>query len=1471
MSSGQPTALDRIAVIGMAGRFPRSRDLDEFWRNLRDGVDCVSDFRDDELEVAVPPEVLANPGYVRARGVLEDPELFDARFFDVAPRQAELMDPQHRLFLECAHQALEDAGCDPERFPGAIGVFGGVTLSSYLLYNLASNLELLQSVGGYQTALGTDRDYLTTFVSYKLNLKGPSLDVQTACSTSLVATVLACQSLLAYGCDLALAGGVSVKLPQRLGYFHQPGGLDSATGRCRAFDAGADGSVYGGGVGVVALKRLEDALADGDAIRAVILGAAINNDGAAKVGFTAPGVDGQAAAIATAQALAGVDPATLGYVECHGSGTALGDPIEVAALAKAFRAGASGELPRGSCLIGSVKTNVGHCSAAAGVAGLVKTVLALENRQIPPSLHFARANPAIDFAAGPFRVADRLAEWGAEAAPRRAGVSSFGLGGTNAHGVLEEAPETAPSGPSRPWQLLLLSAKSERALASMTDALAADLENHPGRSLADVAYTLQVGRRVFPHRRMLVCRDAADARRALADRDPRRLFGGVREAGARPVAFLLPGVGDHYPGMARGLYAAEPTFREHLDRCAALLAPRLGCDLHELLWPAGAAPEEDDPGAASGPDLRRLLGRGEAPVADEAARRLHRTLYAQPAVFAVDYALAQLWMEWGVRPEALLGYSLGEYVAACLAGVLSLDDALLLVAERARLIDALPPGAMLAVPLPEEELRPLLGAALDVAAVNAPAVAVAAGPEEEVAALERRLAERGVPGRRLPTTHAFHSRAMAPIAPALERLARGVRLAAPRIPYLSNVSGGWISPAEATDPGYWARHLLRPVRFAAGVAALWQNPARVLLEVGPGFGLTTLAQQQPGDVEEERLALPSLPNPHERQADHPFLLGALGRLWLAGAGVDWAGFYVRECRRRVRLPTYPFERERYWIEPGRAPERPAAAAPGDETAERAWVPSWKRALPLPEPAAPPERWLLLLDDQGVGEGLARQLEERGHEVVRAVAGERFAALAEARFELRPDAAEDHRALVAALATRPLPGRVVHLWNVTAGAAPRLHHPLPLLRALAGREGSAPVDVVVVANHLHEVTGGEALDPTRAPLLVPVLGRQLPGLACRAVDVALESDGPDLDLLLAELLAGKQPVVAHRGGHRWLRIWEPVAETAGVPGGIWLLAGGASAAGRVLARELEAQGAKVHLLDESAVVAPGEVHGVIDATGLYAAGSPEEAVGAAAARVGRLGALLGDARPEHCLLLAPLAAVVGSGENPAAAAVGLFLDHLAQASRRGGAIGCTVVNVDGQGEEAGKRAVAACRAALALPRSPQVAWAADLPARLESARRQEPREGAGAPLAARHRRPQLKNAYVGPETEPQHQVAGIFQELLGIDGVGVHDSFFELGGHSLLATQVVSRLRDRFGVELPVGILFEEPTVAGLAARVEAERERPAVPALPKLQPARRRVKSADELLARIDQLSEKEVQELLRQKKALAAGSKAAP
>jgi amino acid adenylation domain-containing protein len=920
----------RIAIVGMAGRFPGASGVEAFWENLCAGVESISFHSDAELEAAgTDPATRSSARFVPARGVLEGIELFDAGFFGYTPRDAEITDPQHRLFLECAWEALESAGYVPGG-PGPVGVFAGVARSSYL-WNLISNPEILQSVGPYRIAIATDKDSLSTTVSYKLDLKGPSLAIQTACSTSLVAVHVACRSLLAGECDMALAGGASIPVPQRAGYLYEEGGINSPDGHCRAFDARAQGTVGGSGVGVVVLKRLEDALADGDPVHAVILGSAINNDGAGKVGYMAPSVDGQAEAIRTALEVGGVDPRTVGYVEAHGTGTPLGDPIEIAALTQAFRAAGSGEL--GDCALGSVKTNIGHLDAAAGVAGLIKTALAVKHGLIPPSLHFESPNPAIDFAASPFRVNARLQEWRPDGMPRRAGVSSFGIGGTNAHVILEEAPPAEPSGPSRRYQVLLLSARTSAALDAATRNLGELLSAHPEASLPDVAWTLQVGRKAFEHRRMLVCEGMADAVAAL--REPTgsgRVFTRRQEPGRSAVAFLFPGQGTQAPDMGREPYEEEPVFRAQLDACAERLLPLLGRDLREVLFPAVERREE-------------------------AARELRQTRFAQPALFAVELALARLWISWGIRPWAMIGHSLGEYVAACLAGVFSLEDALELVAVRGALMQELPPGAMLSVELSEGELSSELETipGLSLAAVNAPSLCAASGPEEAVAVLEERLAGRGVRVRRLHTSHAFHSAMMDSVLTAFaERVARTARKP-PAIPFVSNLTGTWITPEQATDPGYWARHLRETVRFADGIATLLAGSKTALLEVGPGSALAELARRQSGPAGWPS-PISSLRSAAATEPDSAVLLRALGRLWLAGAEVDWQSFHAGERRRRVPLPTYPFERRRFWVEASR------------------------QGL-APVPGADRRRFVVVGGDPE--ETLARTLQAGGHEVERA--------------------------------------------------------------------------------------------------------------------------------------------------------------------------------------------------------------------------------------------------------------------------------------------------------------------------------------------------------------------------------------------------------------------------------------------------------------------------------------------------------
>ena len=876
-----------IAVVGLSGRFPGARNVDDFWSRLCEGAELVTFFsRDELLRRGVDRTALDDPHYVRAEAVLEDIELFDASFFGFTAREAETLDPQHRLFLEESWAALENAGYNSETYQGRVGVFAGESLNSYFLHNLYPNRRLLNSLGASQMVIGNDRDYLATQVSFRMNLKGPSLSIQTACSTSLVAVHLACQSLLNRECDIALAGGVSVSVPQGLGGHYQEGGIISPDGHCRAFDVKARGTVKGSGLGVVVLKRLADALNDRDTIHAVIKGSAINNDGAVKVGYTAPAVAGQAGVIEEALALASIEPDTIGYVEAHGTGTALGDPIEIAALTQAFRTGTDAT---GFCAIGSVKTNIGHLDAAAGVVGLIKTILALEHKQIPPSLHFEQPNPNIDFSNSPFFVNTELRFWDTNGAPRRAGVSSFGIGGTNAHVVLEEAPASGTSSSSGSPHLLVLSARTQTALDQAANNLAMQLERSGNLDLADVSYTLSAGRRQFEHRLAVVCSDREEAVAALTAPDRSRVIAGAPRYAKRPVAFMFPGQGAQYAGMGRELYEREPVFSSELDHCAELLRSSLGVDLREIIFTKDLSPEE-------------------------AALRLADTRFAQPALFSVEYALAKLWMAWGVVPQAMIGHSLGEYVAACLAGVFSLEDALRLVAARGEIMQRQTRGAMLSVSLTQQEAESYLNEQISLAAINSPTLCVLSGTIDAIEHLERQLVASDVICRRLHTSHAFHSAMMEPAVDEFAAVVRGVTRRVPQIPYLSNATGQWITEAEAVDPSYWARHLREPVRFSQGVAALLNDPAMVLLEVGPGQTLGALAGQQPRAALDS-VTLASLRPPKGEHSEVEFLLKTVGRLWSVGVEIDWTGFYAGQQRRRVPLPSYPFERRRYWIDP----------------------------------------------------------------------------------------------------------------------------------------------------------------------------------------------------------------------------------------------------------------------------------------------------------------------------------------------------------------------------------------------------------------------------------------------------------------------------------------------------------------------------------------------------------------------------
>lgn len=873
-----------IAVIGMAARMPGARDYREFWRNLVGGVESVSWLSQDELAASGVLETLYSaPDYVPAAAVLDGFDRFDASFFGYNPSEAVRIDPQQRVFLECVVEAVEDAAIPLDALPESTGVYASASMNGYL-FNLTSQPGFIETRDLFPIVIGNDKDYAATRVAYKLNLEGPALTIQTACSSSLVALHLACQGLFAGDCDMALAGGVTVKTPHRVGYIHVKEGILSPDGHCRPFDALAQGTIEGNGAGIVVLKRLEDALAAGDRIRAVIRGSAINNDGSRKVGYTAPRVEGQAKAIRMAQLLADIDPETISYIEAHGTGTHLGDPIEIAGITRAFGMATD---KKQFCAIGSVKSNIGHLNAAAGIAGLIKTVLMLENRLIPPTVHYRTPNPKIDFAASPVFVNAELNEWRSDRSPLRAGVSSFGVGGTNVHVVLEEAPLRARNLATERPLLFPLSAKTPPALDAASTRLADDLERMPD-TVADIAYTLQLGRAAYAKRRVIAAADAAMATRLLRSGDPRACFNAVPLASTPQVVFCFPGQGTQSLGMARQTWQQWPRFRMIFDALAERLAARGQVDLHRTIFSADASPD--------------------------AAITLQQTANAQVAIFVVEYALARLWQEWAVTPAAVIGHSIGEYAAACLAGVMAPEDALDLIAERGRLIQSLPPGGMLSISSSNDDVRARLPAGLSLAAVNGDALCVASGPMELVERFEGELLEAGIGCRRLQTSHAFHSSMTEPILEAFRAKAAAVRYAEPTLPFMSSVTGEWLDGAvDWVD--YWTHHIRQTVLYGPALRSILQDDQpRILLEVGPSQNLTSLARAMTAGSD-RTVAVASWPRPTDNGSDAIHLLGALGQLWCHGYPVNFAVLHdAQSLPSRIPIFTYPFQSKRYWAE-----------------------------------------------------------------------------------------------------------------------------------------------------------------------------------------------------------------------------------------------------------------------------------------------------------------------------------------------------------------------------------------------------------------------------------------------------------------------------------------------------------------------------------------------------------------------------
>ena len=1450
-----PSSLD-LAVVGMSGRFPGAADLTAYWRVIAEGRETISRFSSEELQLAgVSAERLRHPGFVNAGGVVPDGESFDAAFFGYSAREAALMDPQQRLFLESAWHALEDAGYAPETAPGKVGVYAGQTVSTHRPLDLDAFLgnisDLLMSAN--------DKDFLPSRVSYKLGLTGPSINVQAACSTSLVAIHLAGQALLTFECDLALAGGVSWTSLRRQGYLHEPGGTLSADGHVRPFDRDASGFVPADGVGVVALRRLADAVADGDRVYAVIKGATVNNDGSARLSYAAPGVAGQRTVITEALTVSAIDPNTIGYVEAHGTGTAIGDLVEFSALTQAYRS--AGAVGIGYCGLGSVKANIGHTDAAAGVAAFIKVALMLHHGFLPPSPNFRHPNPKIDFAASPFTPQLDGVPWPRTEHPYRAAVSSFGIGGTNVHMIMEAASPRPPADPGQRWQLLTLSARDTRALSCTAQSCAAFLEDNPHAALADVAYTLAVGRRSFGYRLAGVFDDRASAVRALRDGTP-LLSGDTGTTPPEELVFLFPGGGAQHVDMGRGLYEHEPVYRDAIEECLRLLP---------------------DP-AAAGPIRGAMFPSGANRATLEAAAALADPILGQPALFITEVALCKLLLSLGVRPTMLLGHSVGEYTAAHFAGVFSLRDALAIVVERGKILAGLPNGAMLSVAASERDIEPLLsGGEVSLAAVNGRSLCVLAGPVERIRAVGDDLAARGIFCRVLPFTTAAHSALLDPVLPQFRRFLSGVRPLPPTMRLVSNVYGRAIE-GEVTDPEYWVTHLRTTVRFTDGLDYVLTAGRSALVEVGPGTTLTTLVRQHV-PAESSAVVLSTARHPQERRADQEVLLEAVGRLWTAGVDINLAAVHAGERRIRVPAVRYPFASVPCRLE---LPHRPS---PGTRSTALLYGVSWQRCVDVvrtDSDVVAARRWLVLSDRSELARELVEALRHQGAAPIVVAPGTEFQRVDATSFVLAPDCKEHYGLLLEAVERTPTL-RIIDFWPglVTASDGPDLASTLGL--AHAASHGAEDIELRVVTRGAFGITGGERLIPREACAVAAsrTLPMELPQVSMRIVDLdPAEAEGPNRSRLVGDLLADVTrrdgpDLVGHRLGHRWLQRFEPLAteelpEPPLRPGGVYVITGGLGGIGLCVAEHLaRVYRARLVLLGRSASERPaldtlrglgaeimvrradvadqirlkevlqetqqrlGAIHGVVHAAGVPGGGMAQflghdDVARALRAKVLGTGALIDALRetgatPDFVVLFSSLAALSGAPGQASYAAANAFLDAFAGHASRD--LGVSTLSIDwdrwrGLGMAADVQrhqgfrkgtvtagidldtAMAAFMSCLAARSLSQIVVSTLPPAELRRA------VTAAAPVAGGSDDDAvpgtvMSDGAAGSDTSLEQGIAAVWAEVLGVAKVSVHDNFFELGGHSLLALQIVQRCKDFLNLPVTVQQLFTARTVAGL--------------------------------------------------------------
>jgi len=1488
-NGSQDQSFKEIAVIGMSLRFPGAKTKEVFWNNLKEGKETISFFSEEELlNAGLSPGLVNHPGYVKAASILEDKEFFDAHFFDYVPKEAELMDPQIRIFHEISWEALEDSGIDPDSYNGLIGVYAGA------VQNLEWESRVLvsgktSSFGSFITTRLTGIRFLCTRLSYNLNLKGPSVTVQTACSTSLVAIHMACRALTNGECDIALAGGIAVSAADRMGYLSQEGMIFSMDGHNRSFDAKGSGSIFGEGAGVVVLKPLEKARLNRDHIYAVIKGSAINNDGSRKVGFTAPSVSGQAEVIRAAHQAAGVEPRSISYVETHGTATSLGDPIEVEALGQAFNTG-----KKISCKIGSLKSNFGHLDTAAGVAGFIKTVLLLKNKMIPPTLHFETPNPEINFADTPFEVNTRLTELKRDAYPLRAGVSSMGIGGTNAHVILEEAVEREESSESRKYHIILLSTKSETSLDGAHKNLVDFLKNNNSINLADVAYTLQVGRKAFPSRRMAVCQDTPQAIAQLSSPGSSKVktFHIKKEAGS--VIFMFPGLGSHYVNMGLELYQTEGFFRREMDHCFDILKPILEVDVKEILYPQEKSTQT--PGHKKNNHLHLSPG-------------IHQNEIAQVAVFIFEYALARLLMHWGIEPQAMIGYSFGEYVAACIGGVFSIEEALKLVVSRGQLIGRLASGAMTSVPLGENQVKPLLNNELSLAVDNGESCIIS-GPKEAIAEFEKQVKENRGICMRLPNTHALHSHMMEPILTDFEEKVKQISLNKPKIPFISNVTGQWLTGEQAVDPGYWAMHLRHTIRFADGIKELVKKPKAIFVETGAGGDLSALLQRYINKDSGQKV-VNLVRQASNEVSDVYYLFRQLGKLWLYGKKINWHNFYAREKRHIISLPTYPFEGRRFWIDkPSQARvmesiSREFPSRNGTDHFDNFFTTFWKPSALVArssEHIASRACRLVFMNEDSLSDRLTKRLETGGSEVFRIMTGIGFKKMDEYTYTLNPrEINHYHRLMKELRAMGKIPSSIVHLWNVMEkedqvsgfawmdqvqdlGLNSLLFLAQAIKRLNPGDGDHSQLAITVVTNRMQKVPGQASGYPEKATLLgfVNIISKDNPHIKCRSIDIVSPAPGSWQEERLVEQLAAEiisipaEPVIALRDRDRLVPALQPIpAELFNdtlktMPGlkkeGVYLITGGLERPGLSFAqylgrtmqaklvlikwtfpnlenrenqieiiklRQLEDLGAKVLVLSvdaahpeqirEMVALAEekfGQINGVIHTTGYYDESERITEISREMIDNVLTSLLKGTIALEHAFADAPLdffAICSTSSSHPQTLnllrneAANSFLDLFASYRAPQKKFPITSVNwIQSQQVEdeiISKRIEDVFNIILNTSFS-------QVRVRLESIKKDkiQPQDESleEKPPRTLINRPDLNSEYAAPRNKAEQLMVNMWEEILGVTPIGIHDNFFEMGVDSLRRFAFTNKLQELFGEIIHIAAIFDAPTVAELS-------------------------------------------------------------